>query len=198
MSKTIICIMNGMAGSGKSTIQNKVMTSADSIMLPDGSEFDISIQSSVDIPYKCIKMLGWDGIKDDEFRSDMAALKQMYIRHCNGPCRDIVRLAMEASTRNYYNHIIFIDIREADEINKLKALSSSLEMMDIYIKTVLVRRKQVEDKQHGNNSDDHVLDSGIEYDIVIDNNNATDVRMFDIAHDLVLTLLGYKEGKYIG
>lgn len=187
MGKTIICIMNGMPLSGKTSIQNKIRDNGE-CMLPD-DEFDITIQSSVEVPYQIMRILKWNGVKDEEFRKDMVTLKQMYIRRCNGPCTDIVRTAIDLAA-NGGNHIIFTDVREDEEIQKLKTLSVSLNIIGIDVKTVLVRRKQVEDLQHETEADNGVLNSGIKYDITVDN-SGDERSLFKVAKNLVLRLFGY-------
>lgn len=187
MGKTIICIMNGVPLSGKTTIQKKIKDNGGCI-LPD-DEYDVTIKSSVEVPYQIMKILKWNGVKDEEFRKDMATLKQMYIRRCNGPCTDIVRTAIDLAA-NGGNHIIFTDVREAEEIQKLKTLGVSLSVIGIDVKTVLVRRMQVEDLQHEAEADSEVLNSDIKYDITV--NNSRDERsLFKIAKNLVLRLFGY-------
>lgn len=187
MGRTIICIMNGMPLSGKTTIQNKIKDNGE-CMLPD-DEFDVTIQSSVEVPYQIMKILKWNGVKDEEFRKDMVTLKQMYIRRCNGPCADIVRTAIDLAA-NGGSHIIFTDVREAEEIQKLKTLAVSLNVIGIDVKTVLVRRKQVEDLQHEAEADSGVLNSDVKYDITIDN-SGDERSLFKVAKNLALRLFGY-------
>lgn len=187
MGRTIICIMNGVPLSGKTTIQNKIRDNCE-CMLPD-DEFNVTIQSSVEVPYQIMKILKWNGVKDEEFRKDMEILKQMYIRRCNGPCTDIIRTAIDLAASGY-NHIIFTDVREAEEIQKLKTLSVSLSIIGIDVKTVLVRRKQVEDLQHETEADSDVLNSDIKYDITVDN-SGDERSLFKVAKNLVLKLFGY-------
>jgi hypothetical protein len=163
MKKVIIVIVNGAAGSGKTTLQNLVKKHF-------GDIYNIHIRSSVDVMYQVYKMLGWNGNKDDTFRNDMHTLKQMYINNCDGPTRDIIKAAMVALTNDSTDDtIIFYDIREAEEINKLLDLVRPLNLIGIYCKTMLIRRTTVESLKHGNHADDDILTSGIEYDITVDN-----------------------------
>lgn len=163
MKKVIIVIANGAARSGKTTLQNLVKKHFRDM-------YNIYIRSSVDVMYQVYKMLGWDGVKDDTFRNDMHTLKQMYIKNCDGPTRDIIIAAMVALTNDSTNDaIIFYDIREAEEINKLLDLVKPLNVIGIYCKTMLIRRTTVENLKHGNHADDDVLTSDIKYDITVDN-----------------------------
>lgn len=165
MKKVIIVIVNGAARSGKTTLQNLVKKHFDDM-------YDIYIRSSVDVMYQVYKTLGWNGEKDDTFRNDMHTLKQMYIKNCDGPTRDIITAAMVALINDSASDtIIFYDIREAEEINKLLDLIRPLNLIGIYCKTMLIRRTTVESLKHGNHADDDILTSGIEYDITVDNSS---------------------------
>lgn len=186
MGRTIITIMNGMPLSGKSTIQNKIKNNGE-CMLPD-DEYDVTIQSSVEVPYQCMKLMKWNGVKDEQFRKDMVALKQMYIRRCNGPITDIIRTSIDLVTSGG-NHILFTDIREAEEIAKLQKLAEALSIIGISVKTVLVRRKQVEDIEHEADVD-NVLDKDIKYDITVDN-SGDERSLFKVCKRLVLQLFDY-------
>lgn len=186
MGRTIIAIMNGVPLSGKTTIQNKIKDNGE-CMLPD-DEYDVTVQSSVDVPYKCMKLMGWDGVKDEQSRQDMVTLKQMYIRRCNGPVTDIIRTAIDLAA-NDGNHILFTDIREAEEIAKLQKLAEALSIIGINVKTVLVRRKQVEDIEHEADVD-NVLDKNIKYDIILDN-SGDERSLFKVCKRLVLQLFDY-------
>lgn len=164
MKKVVIVITNGAARSGKTTLQNLVKKHFDDI-------YNIYIKSSVDVMYQVYKMLGWNGVKNNIFRNDMRILKRMYIKNCDGPTRDIITAAMVALTNDSANDtIIFYDIREAEEINKLLDLVRPLNLIGVYCKTMLIRRTTVESIKHGNHSDDDILTSDIEYDITVDNN----------------------------
>lgn len=200
MGRTIIAIMNGVPLSGKTTIQNKIKDNGE-CMLPD-DEYDVTVQSSVDVPYKCMKLMGWNGVKDEQFRQDMVTLKQMYIRRCNGPVTDIIRTAIDLAA-NGGNHILFTDVREPEEIAKLQKLAESLSVIGISVKTILVRRKQVEDIEHLADTDD-VLSKDIKYDIIVDN-SGDERSLFKVCKRLVLQLFGYNflvedenNGGYIG
>lgn len=163
MKKVVIVIANGAARSGKTTLQNLVKKHFEDI-------YNIHIMSSVDVMYQVYRTLGWNGVKDDTFRNNMHTLKQMYIDNCDGPTRDIIKAAVvEMASSDANDTIIFYDIREAEEINKLLDLVKPLNIIGIYCKTMLIRRTTVEDLKHGNHADDDVLTSGIEYDITVDN-----------------------------
>lgn len=162
MNKVIIVIVNGAAEAGKTTVQGMIV----------GRYYDtynIKIQSSVDLMYKVYQMLGWNGIKDDKFRNDMHILKNMYINNCDGPTRDIIIEAIKFIGNECRDTVIFYDIREEEEINKLISLVKPLNVIGIYCKTMLVRRLQVEDIVHNNYADDNVLNENIKYNIIVDN-----------------------------
>lgn len=166
MKKVIIVIMNGAATCGKTTLQTILHNKVNDIC-------NVYIRSSVDVMYDVYRKLGWNGIKDDTFRSDIHTLKEMYIRNCDGPTRDIMTMAMnELVSESKNNAIIFYDIREADEINKLVGIIKPLNVIGLYCKTILVRRETAESFKHGNYADDNVLADGVNYDIVVENNGS--------------------------
>lgn len=180
MSNVVIAIVNGAPQSGKTTFQNIIKSYANNYH----SDSVVKMKSSVDVMYKAYKMLGWDGIKDDDFRNDMHELKNMYVKNCNGPTRDIIIEAVKLldDIGSDGNAVIFYDIREEEEINKLIDTVKPLNAIGINCKTILIRRIQVEDAIHGNHADDNVLAGDIKYDIVIDNSGDIDLlkrRIYD-------------------
>lgn len=173
MRKVVIAIMNGVAQSGKTTIQQRMIYLANN----DCIDAEVRMMSSVDVPYKIMKILGWNGVKDDQFRADMATLKEMYIRHCNGPTVDIVRTALEIACGGDGNTcIICTDVREAEEIKKLTDMAEPLKTIGIKCKTVYVQRDAVDTVQHGNDHDDGIVDTRytIKYDYIVHNNGSID------------------------
>lgn len=181
MKKVIIAIMNGKPESGKTSLQYACRSQYDSV-------YKILMRSSVDMMYKVYKSLGWNGEKDEEFRKNMHLLKQMYINNCDGPTRDIVKIAVDTLNNDDNGDvaIIFYDVRERSEIDKLVNLIKPLNIIGIYCKTVLVRRKSVEDIEHDNDSDNMSLDEP--YDIVFDNNCEMD-KLYTLVPKFINTLL---------
>lgn len=181
----IIAIMNGKPRSGKTTIQDKCAS------MYDGTLTGIKIASSVGVIYEVYKRLGWNGVKDDKFRSDMHDLKQIYIGNCDGPTRDIVKMAINCMNDDEYEDtIIFYDCREKSEIDKTKQYIKPLGIIGIYCKTVLVKRcNDVDDLMHGNESDDGVVMDDDAYDITIYNTDNSSELLISNADSLVKQLL---------
>lgn len=191
MRKVIIAVINGVPQSGKTTIQDKMKYLASE----DCINAEVRIISSVKVPYKIMGILGWNGVKDDQFRADMVALKQMYIRYSNGPTQDIIREALNTTCNDDgCPCIICTDVREAEEIKKLVDLSKPLNIIGIECKTVYIQRDAVDGVQHGNSHDDNVADTRniINYDIII-NNNGDINSIGKVAMNLANQLLGIKE-----
>lgn len=188
MRKVIIAIINGVAQSGKTTIQQKMIYLANNEII----DAEVRMMSSVDVPYKAMKLLGWNGVKDDQFRADMATLKEMYIRNCNGPTVDLIRTALEiaCSSDNEYPCIITTDIREADEIKKVMMMAEPLKTIGIKCETVYVQRDAVDTTRHGNIHDDGIVGTrkAIKYGIIVNNNGDLD-QIQKIALELAETLL---------
>lgn len=188
MRRVFIVVMNGAPKSGKTEIQNRAV----SLARCDAIDASIEIVSSVEVPYKVLRMLGWNGVKDDMFRADMAAVKQMYIRHCNGPVTDLIRLALDRATEEGDgDHIIFSDMREASEIKKVLKLAEALNIVGVQCKTVMVRRPIMEREVHGNDSDDAVVRTmeSIKYDIIVDNSGPID-EIQKITFEMIDKILG--------
>lgn len=164
LDKVIIVVMNGVPTSGKTTIQHEIVRRYD-------ESLELKSLSSVDKMYQCMRILGWDGTtKDDDFRNEMAMLKQIYIRRCDGPTHDVITAALDMKANGHSDAgIIFYDCRERDQIEHLQELVGRLDCIGIFCKTVLVRRRQVECQGYGNDADQNVLTSGFKYDIEFDN-----------------------------
>lgn len=183
MDRVIIVAVNGKPRSGKTTIQELLKLKAMEYNI------NVTIKSSVEHIYEVYKLLGWNGIKDDTFRNNMNILKQMYIDNCNGPTRDIISYAVSRIALNDKRpDIIFYDVREMAEIEKLKSVIKPLNAIGIYCKTLLVRRPEVEDIKYGNSSD-NIENNDKDYDIVIYNDGLLS-DLSDKISDLKDTIIG--------
>lgn len=113
--------------------------------------------SSID-PIKWLAQYGgWKGEKTDKARKMLSDLKKLFIDFNNLPFTFLTS-QMSLLKRD---DIIFMHVREASEIDKLKCLSN------VIIRTILIDRQT---DLKGNDSDDMVYD--YDYDYVIDNNGS--------------------------
>jgi hypothetical protein len=110
--------------------------------------------SSVDSIKEAGRILGWDGEKNEKGRLFLSTLKKLSTDFYNGPLTYLV----DQLSYIPYGEIVFIHIREPEEINKFKALYPEETI------TLLVRRHN---DDVGNSSDDDV--ENYQYDYYIDN-----------------------------
>ena len=151
MEKRII-IINGSGGVGKDTFCDfcKNFTGVRNI-------------SSVDKVKEAAKILvGWNGEKDEKTRKFLADLKRLSIDYNNYPLTYIKEQAEEFKNNSNEN-VMFIHIREAEEIEKVqKAIGA---------KTLLITNDRV--KKISTNTSDSDVDK-FEYDYYIQNNGTLD------------------------
>lgn len=123
----LLFVINGMARSGKDTFCNFVR---------DYSGHDTFIISSVDDIKEKAKTMGWDGVSKTEIdRKFLSDLKDLCTWYNDSPYTYVKNQIMyfEATPKT---EIMFIHIREPQEIEKIKATYP-------YAKTILVTNKNV-------------------------------------------------------
>ena len=109
MKKEVV-IINGMGGSGKDTFVE--------LCLKHSKILNIS---SVDVVKNAAKVLvGWNGEKDEKSRKLLVDLKRLSIDYNDSPTKYIIAKYKEFQNSNL--EILFIHIREIDEIIKIKKL----------------------------------------------------------------------------
>lgn len=149
-----IYVVNGAAGSGKTTFENNVKT----IM---GS--DCYILSTITPIKEIMATIGWDGRKDLESRKLMSDLKDLLTKYndfsFNYICNEIEEIKNEYYGYGYFP-VFFVDCREPEEIKRL------CDKLDA--KSLLIRRTSAENGETSNHADANVLNYN--YDIVIENN----------------------------
>lgn len=170
-----VIVINGHAGCGKSTFVK---------MCAEYPDTDVYEFSMVDAAKAMARLIDWDesqkGPRDRKFLSDLKDLIDLY----NDGSYNYVRYQIE-------NHIlpsdingqrvVFIHAREPQDIMRL--------VHDFNAKTVVIRRKAVEDKPASNHADANWWD--FTYDYAIDNNdgleflkrNSEDFMKFILSED---------------
>lgn len=147
MDKQII-IINGQGGVGKDTICGIV-----------NKHYSTKMVSSID-GIKAIAFYGeWDGKKDLKGRKLLSDIKLAFSEYNDLPFRKMVQ-EIKIFKNIRYEQILFIHVREPEEIKKL--VSEYPE-----IKTLLITRGQ-NTSEFGNMADDNVLNYN--YDFVFENN----------------------------
>lgn len=143
MNKTVI-IINGKGGVGKDTLCDFA-----------ARHYKVRNISAV-TPIKEIaaKYGGWEGQKDARSRKFLADLKQLFVDYNDLPFQYQCQQYEEFMQTE--EEILFVHIREGEEIAKLKAWIPTVCI------TLLVEREQ-ENSNWGNASDDNVRDYSYDY-----------------------------------
>lgn len=110
MKKRIV-IINGSGGVGKDTF---VEFCAEFVKVKNISSVD-KVKEAAQI------LVGWNGEKDEKSRKFLADLKQLSIEYNNYP-EKYIQLQAEKFRNSEDEKIMFIHIREASEIQKIKEL----------------------------------------------------------------------------
>ena len=159
----MVIIINGKGGCGKDTlIRSCDLTRLERI-------FNIS---SVDFIKKILFEMKIDtSQKTNKFRQLVSDLKKAFTEYNDLPYRyalnDILRLY-----ERFNKSIIFVHIQEPSEIRKMvKELTED----DIYVRTLLIKRKETDEQEYENDSDNDV--ENYTYDYVFHNDDPLDISM---------------------
>lgn len=118
--------------------------------------------SSIDKVKEIAKAVGWDGSKTERNRKFLNDLKMLTIAFNDMPLNDIKKYTNNFMSNGNTNRILFLHVREPEEI--AKAVN---EFKEYNAKAILIKRDSV---KHivSNMADGNVYD--YDYDIVINNN----------------------------
>lgn len=187
-TRTKVVIINGKPQSGKDTFCKYARGYCD-----DYESANTLIISSVDPLKEMLAQLGWDGTKTDEIRDMLMCMKQLWVQNQDGPTMFLFNNILEfhkACTGE--DNIVFVHIREPEEIKKLVNALTGFESMGIDVISLLVIRKGGEDTQNQpaetRKSDDEALINSYNYDITI-NNDGDLIRLQELAAEFVDKLL---------
>ena len=154
LGKKSVIVINGQGQSGKDTAVSFV-----------AEEYKVKSISEITPIKNIAKMAGWNGEKDDKSRKMLSDLKMLFVEYNNLP------LKYALSEINKFlksdKDVLFVHVREGEEIDKLKASSP------IKVYTLLMKRTDEDFRQrvYGNSADDKVYD--YEYDFTYVGNNKT-------------------------
>lgn len=146
MTKTIF-IINGAGGVGKDTLIDAL-----------NEKYDVRNVSSITPIKELAREGGWTGGKDLKSRKFLSDLKALFTEFNDLPfeyCKYHCERFME-STEDF----LFVCIREPKEIEKLYQY---LMHKNFPVKTLLIRREEIEKQVYGNKSDDDVLKYPYQY-----------------------------------
>lgn len=146
-NKTIV-IINGSGGVGKDTFVHLVDLIIPTILV-----------SSVDKVKEAASILGWDGVKNESNRKFLSDLKLLSTDCNDHPYNYIKEKIAEFKSKENKDCILFIMIREPEEIERIKK--------DFGAKSLLITNDRV--KKIVSNMADANVDN-VKYDYVINNN----------------------------
>lgn len=187
-TRTKVVIINGKPQSGKDTFCKYAQGYCD-----DDESANTLIISSVDPLKDMLTQLGWDGTKTDKIRDMLMDMKQLWVQNQDGPTMFLFNNILEfhkACTGE--DNIVFVHIREPEEIKKLVNALTGFESMGIDVISLLVIRKGGEDTPNQpaetRRSDDEALINSYEYDVTI-NNGEDLIKLQELAAEFVDKLL---------
>lgn len=187
-TRTKVVIINGKPQSGKDTFCKYAQGYCD-----DDESANTLIISSVDPLKEMLTQLGWDGTKTDKIRDMLMDMKQLWVQNQDGPTMFLFNNILEfhkACTGE--DNIVFVHIREPEEIKKLINALTGFESMGIDVISLLVIRKGEEDTPNQpaetRRSDDEALINSYEYDVTI-NNDEDLIKLQELAAEFVDKLL---------
>jgi hypothetical protein len=122
-------IVNGRPESGKTTFEDMFIDLLDQES-DDGSfanSFQGYMHSSIGYINDILTMIGWDGKKTNEYRELAHKLKTYWAKWSNGSVKNIINyLINQQKSHPEMNFITFVDVREIDEITKLKRILNDI------------------------------------------------------------------------
>lgn len=158
--KRQVFIINGSGGVGKDLFIEMISFVESRIL---NKHIGIGNYSSISKVKEIAEIVGWTGAKTEKDRKFLSDLKLLTTEYNNMPLNDIKEFTncFMSATRNDIDAMLFLHIREPEEI--AKAVS---EFKEYDAKTILVKRDSVKHIT-SNMADENVYN--YTYDIVIDN-----------------------------
>lgn len=120
-----IFYVNGVARSGKDTFVNTVKENYSRVH---------NISSVDKVKEICVSVFGWDGNKDDKGRALLSDIKSAWTKYNDGPAMEMKAYVDEVKRKEKFEkhsseNIIFIMVREATEIAKMKNMMGGLSIV---------------------------------------------------------------------
>lgn len=180
MKEKHVIVINGKGGSGKDTLYQFAAKRWNSLMV-----------SSIDPIKEAAKVLNWDGSKQLKDRKFLADLKELSIKYNDYPNTHLLNY-LSVFLKNSYFEILFVCIREPDEIKKF--VDSVYEKYNYNPITLLIRRNGLTNDTYGNTSDDNV--ENYPYNVVYDNDKTLALAETDF-NQFLLNVLNARKGQGI-
>lgn len=147
MEKSIV-IINGTGGAGKDTFVSFCSEITGVLNV-----------STVDKVKEAAKVLvGWNGEKDEISRKLLVDLKQLSIAYNDAPTKYICNMAEEF--QNSDNNLMFVHIREADEIEKAKKILNAKTLLITNPRVKLITSNDSDGKVNEYNYDYYIVNDG--------------------------------------
>lgn len=162
--KKLVVIINGNGGVGKDTLCDFAK-----------EVFTVRNISAITPIKEIASQHGWNGEKDAKARKLLADLKAAFVAYNDLPFL-YIKEEYHSFLENEKEHIMFVHIREAEEIDKVK------NYVTIPCITLLITRDQKKDQCWGNPSDDNV--ACYEYDYQYSNDKALEEAKTDFTEFL--------------
>jgi hypothetical protein len=157
MGKTVI-IINGKGGCGKDTLVNFVKTQIE----------DTWNVSSIDPVKKIATQFGYDeNNKTDEWRKALSLMKEAFITVDYEEVTTYLFNKFTSFISGDYGDLMFVHVREPENIKKFINGTEDIDpehTCKVY--TVLIKRKDTDDKVYGNSSDDDVENYDYDYTFI--------------------------------
>lgn len=150
-----IILVNGMPESGKTTFEKLLKLYGLHIC-----HLNVNILSSITPIKEIAKEIGWKGTKTPKDRKFLSDLKDLCTEYNDYPVYWLRSKIIAIDEFHCGNMIFLVDIREPDEIERLKKEWNA--------KALLMRRAAVENNRQSNHADMNVFNC--EYDYIIENN----------------------------
>lgn len=171
-TRTFVVVINGAPKSGKDTfceLCKKYCNTDESA--------NVTILSSVDPIKQVLYNFGWDGQKSDDIRDIIMKIKQIWINAQNGPTAFLFTNIMEFHKNHIgEDNIIFLHIREPEEIDKIKNMMTGFDAIGIEFYTILLIREQADHSNQRDADNTDIIES-YKYDKVLENNGE---HLFDL------------------
>ena len=149
-----IIIVNGRPQCGKTTFEK---------FCKEKLGFFCEIISTIDIIKTMARVGGWNGEKTPEARKLLSDLKDLWTQYNDLSFNTVKNFIQqwECELEDYHvnsvPHIVFVDSREPEEIQKFREELGAI--------AVLVRRPDVEDEESSNHADENVFRCRYDYEL---------------------------------
>ena len=162
-TEKIVIIINGAGGVGKDTLCDLA-----------AKHYKTKSISAITPIKEIAEKYGWSGEKDAKSRKFLSDLKKVFIEYNDLPTKYLYR--QYEKFKNSDDEILFVHIREKNEIDKFKRL------VTLRCKTLLIDRQNAEIETWGNSSDDEV--KNYHYDLYFKN----DKELAEIEKEFIVFL----------